>query len=74
MRAEVLSFGSGILNCTVLSWRSLKHKTLGTTPAVAAGVEFERWDLERVVDMAADYMRRKEDAKFEMAFAELEAA
>ena len=47
------------------------HKTLGTTPAVAAGVEFERWDLERVVEMTTDYMRRKEDTKFEAAFAEL---
>lgn len=46
------------------------HKTLGTTPAVAAGVELERWSLERVVDMTADYLRRKEDAKFEAAFAE----
>lgn len=46
-----------------------KHKTLGTTPAVAAGVEFEPWDLERVVEMTADFMRRKEDAKFEEAFA-----
>src|SRR5207302_3021861 len=44
------------------------HKTLETTPAVAAGVEFERWDLERVVEMTADYIRRKEDAKFEAAF------
>ncbi len=49
-----------------------KHKTLGTTPAVAAGVELEAWDLERVVEMTADYCRRKEDAKFEAAFAELE--
>jgi IS1 family transposase len=49
-----------------------KHKTLGTSPAVAAGVEFERWDLERVVEMTAEYCRRKEDAKFEKAFAELE--
>src|SRR5205823_14316211 len=47
-----------------------KHKTLGTTPAVAAGVEWERWTLERVVEMTADYMRRKEDAEFEKAFAE----
>lgn len=46
------------------------HKTLGTTPAVAAGIEFERWSLERVVDMTADYMRRKEDAAFEQAFAD----
>ena len=49
-----------------------KHKTLGTTPAVAAGVEFERWSLERVVEMTANYLRRKEDAKFEKAFAKLE--
>jgi IS1 family transposase len=46
-----------------------KHSTLGTTPAVAAGVEFERWSLERVVKMTADYMRGKEDARFEKAFA-----
>jgi hypothetical protein len=48
-----------------------KHKTLGTTPAVAAGVELKTWDLEQVVEMTADYMRRKADAKFEAAFAEL---
>ncbi len=48
------------------------HKTLETTPAVAAGVEFERWDLERGVEMTAEYFRRKDDAKFEAAFAELE--
>jgi hypothetical protein len=47
------------------------HKTLGNTPAVAAGVEFERWDLERVVEMTEDYMRRKEDAKFEAAFSNI---
>ena len=47
------------------------HKTLGTTPAVAAGVEFEPWGLEDVVEMTADYCRRKEDAKFEEAFAAL---
>ena len=46
------------------------HKTLGTTPAVAAGLEIERWSLERVVEMTADYLRRKEDAEFEKAFAE----
>ena len=48
-----------------------KHKSLGTTPAVAAGVELEAWDLERVVEMTATYFRKKEDAKFEAAFAEL---
>ena len=45
------------------------HKTLGTTPAVAAGVELERWDLEQVVEMTAAYFRRKDDVKFEAAFA-----
>ena len=45
------------------------HKTLGTTPAVAAGVEYERWSLEQAVEMTAEYLRRKEDAKFEAAFA-----
>jgi IS1 family transposase len=48
-----------------------KHHTLKTTPAVAAGVEIEPWTLERVVEMTADYMRRKEDAKFEEAFQRL---
>lgn len=45
-----------------------KHKTLGTTPAVAAGVEYEAWDLEHVVEMTEAFMRRKEDAEFEAAF------
>ena len=44
------------------------HKTLGATPAVAAGVEFERWDLERVVEMTSEYLRGKDDATFEAAF------
>jgi hypothetical protein len=44
------------------------HKGIGSTPAVAAGVELERWDLERVVEMTAEYLRRKDDAKFEAAF------
>src|SRR5438105_10446100 len=47
------------------------HKTLETTPAVAAGVEYERWSLEQVVVMTAVYWRQKEDAKFEDAFAKL---
>jgi IS1 family transposase len=46
-----------------------KHHTLGTTPAVAAGVELERWDLERVVEMTAEFVRQREDATFEAAFA-----
>lgn len=47
-----------------------KHKTLGTSPAVAAGVELEPWTLERVVEMTAEYCRKREDAVFEEAFAE----
>ena len=47
-----------------------KHTTLGTTPAVAAGIELESWGLEKVVEMTADYMRRKEEVEFEKAFAE----
>ena len=48
-----------------------RHETLKTTPAVAAGVEMKPWRLEDVVEMTADYLRRKEDAKFEEAFASL---
>jgi IS1 family transposase len=47
------------------------HKTLGTTPAVSAGVEYERWSLERVVEMTSDYVRRKDEAQFVMAFSEV---
>jgi hypothetical protein len=37
-----------------------KHHTLGTTPAVAAGLEEKPWSLEWVIEMTADYMRRKD--------------
>jgi hypothetical protein len=47
-----------------------KHKTLGTTPAVAAGVEEKRWGLEDVVALTADFMARKEEQAFEAAFEE----
>ena len=47
-----------------------KHTTLGTTPAVAAGLEEKPWSLERVVEMTEEYLRRKADAAFEKAFAE----
>jgi hypothetical protein len=40
-----------------------KHHTLGTTPAVAAGIEEKAWGLERVVDMTAEYCRQKQTAK-----------
>src|SRR5437868_5872571 len=46
-----------------------KHHSLGVTPAVAAGLELDRWSLERVVEMTADYLRRREDAKFEEVLA-----
>jgi IS1 family transposase len=61
-----------------------KHKTLGTTPAVAAGIEETRWSLERVVEMTEAYWQPKfaaakaekalskrlaEDAVFERALA-----
>ena len=49
-----------------------KHKTLGTTPAVAAGLELTPWSLERVVEMTADYIRKEEDRQFEEAFAAVE--
>jgi hypothetical protein len=39
---------------------------------VAAGLELKPWRLEDVVEMTSKYMREKEDAKFEAAFAELE--
>jgi hypothetical protein len=45
------------------------HETLGTTPAVASGVEYEGWFLEQAVETTADYLRQKEDSKFEEAFA-----
>jgi hypothetical protein len=36
-----------------------KHHTLGTTPAVAAGLEEKPWSLEQVVEMTAAYWQRK---------------
>jgi hypothetical protein len=37
-------------------WR---HHSLGTSPAVAAGLEEKPWSLEKVVKMTEDYMQRK---------------
>jgi hypothetical protein len=63
-----------------------RHYTLGTTPAVAAGMEQERWSLERVVEMTETYWQPKllmakkekawqrrlaEDAMFQEGLAEL---
>src|SRR5438132_4043421 len=47
-----------------------RHKTLGTTPAVAAGVEESHWSLERVVEMTEAYWQPKYEAeKVEKAMA-----
>jgi CMP-2-keto-3-deoxyoctulosonic acid synthetase len=35
-----------------------KHHTLGTTPAVATGLEEKPWSLEQVVQMTASYIER----------------
>jgi hypothetical protein len=35
------------------------HKTLGSTPAVAAGLEEKPWILEQVVEMTEAYWLRK---------------
>ena len=35
------------------------HQTLGTTPAVAAGLEEKAWGLEQVVEMTEAYWLRK---------------
>ena len=43
-----------------------KHRTLGTTPAVAAGIEEKPWGLERVVDITAAYFERKRLAAKEL--------
>lgn len=37
------------------------HHTLGTTPAVAAGLEESAWTLERVVEMTEAFIRQKSD-------------
>src|SRR5437660_10734185 len=39
-----------------------QHHTLGTTPAVAAGLEEKPWSLEQVVEMTQAYFQRKADA------------
>jgi hypothetical protein len=40
-----------------------EHYTLGTTPAVAAGLEEKPWSLEQVVEMTQAYFERKGVAK-----------
>ena len=48
-----------------------KHHSLGTTPAVAAGLEEKAWGLEHVVNMTMAYMASKK-ANTEAAIAGLE--
>jgi hypothetical protein len=36
-----------------------KHHSLGTTPAVAAGLEEKPWSLEKVVEMTEAYWLKK---------------
>jgi len=43
-----------------------KHHSLGTTPAVAAGIEEKAWGLERVVGITAAYFERKRIAAKEL--------
>ena len=35
------------------------HHSVGTMPAVAAGLEEKPWDLGQVVEITADHMQRK---------------
>src|SRR3989440_7829433 len=43
-----------------------KHHGLGTTPAVAAGLEEKPWSLEQVVEMTQAYWLRKTQARMEL--------
>lgn len=50
-----------------------KHSGLdGQTPAQAAGIEEKRWTMVDVAELAENYMREKEEAQFEKAFAALQ--
>jgi len=47
-----------------------KHKSLGTTPAVAAGLEEDRWTLEQVVEMTEAYWQPRYEAQKAVAAAD----
>ena len=48
-----------------------RHKGISNqTPAQVAGIETDRWTLERVVEMTDAYWKAKEDAAFIAAFEE----
>lgn len=46
-----------------------KHETTKTTPAMALGIVDRRWTLEDVVAMTDAFLKGKEEAAFEAAFA-----
>ena len=46
-----------------------RHEAIKTTPAIALGVATEAWTLERLVDMTDEYLKQKENAEFEAAYA-----
>ena len=46
-----------------------RHEAIKTTPAIALGVETEAWTLERLVEMTDAYLKQKEDAAVEAAYA-----
>lgn len=49
---------------------SRKHQTLGTSPAVAAGVADHVWTMKEIVEMMDAYFEEQDAAQFERAFAE----
>ena len=46
-----------------------KHETIKTTPAVALGVVTRKWDLVDVIAMTDEFLKKREEAAFEAAFA-----
>jgi len=46
-----------------------KHETTKKTPAVMLGVADRKWDLVDVIKMTDEFLRRREEAAFEAAFA-----
>ncbi len=46
-----------------------RHEALKTTPAVALGVVNRKWDLTDVIAMTDEFLRKREEAEFEKAFA-----
>lgn len=64
MHKAATALGIGVYNLV------RKHSGLdGQTPAQAAGVEEKRWTMADVVSMTERYMKAKDDAAFEAAFA-----